>query len=59
MRRSRLQAMAEATGAIAWLLLSFALSPAARAGERPNILLIVTDDQSPFDLRAYEPGSRL
>ena len=35
MRRSRLQAMAEATGAIAWLLLSFALSPAAGAGERP------------------------
>ena len=59
MRRSRLQAMAEATVAIAWLLLSFALSPAAGAGERPNILLIVTDDQSPFDLRAYEPGSQL
>ncbi len=28
-------------------------------GARPNILFIVADDQSPFDLRAYRPSSRL
>jgi arylsulfatase A-like enzyme len=27
--------------------------------QRPNILLIVVDDQSPFDLRVYEPASAL
>jgi arylsulfatase A-like enzyme len=26
---------------------------------RPNVLLIVVDDQSPFDLRLYDPRSRL
>lgn len=26
---------------------------------RPNILFIIADDQSPFDLRAYDPSSRL
>jgi choline-sulfatase len=30
-----------------------------RAARRPNILFIIADDQSPFDLRAYEPASRL
>jgi arylsulfatase A-like enzyme len=29
------------------------------AGRRPNILLVVVDDQSPFDLRCYDPASRL
>jgi len=33
---------------------------AARDGRRrPNILLVVADDQSPFDLRCYDPASRL
>ncbi len=32
----------------------------AGAGRRrPNILLVVVDDQSPFDLRCYDPTSRL
>jgi choline-sulfatase len=59
MRRPRLRPVQDTTGAIAWLMLAVALAPVARAAERPNILLIVTDDQSPFDLRAYEPDSRL
>ncbi len=29
------------------------------AGERPNILFIIADDQSPFDLRVYDPSSPL
>lgn len=34
---------------------------AAQEGEtrRPNILFIIADDQSPFDLRIYEPSSAL
>ncbi len=32
---------------------------AAEPVERPNILLIVADDQSPFDLKAYDPDSTL
>ena len=28
------------------------------AAERPNILLIVVDDQSPFDLKVYNPDSK-
>ena len=31
----------------------------AFAADRPNILLIVVDDQSPFDLKAYDPLSKL
>ncbi|MEM1297559.1 MAG: sulfatase-like hydrolase/transferase, partial [Verrucomicrobiota bacterium] len=34
-----------------------ALSPAAK-GDRPNILFIIVDDQSPFDLKAYDPESK-
>jgi choline-sulfatase len=33
------------------------LAPAA--AERPNILFIIVDDQSPFDLKAYAPDSQL
>lgn len=49
----------------AWLLagcfLLLATPESARAApqDRPNILFIVVDDQSPFDLRAYNPDSRL
>lgn len=39
------------------------LCPTARAAdsdvERPNILYIIVDDQSPFDLKAYAPDSAL
>lgn len=39
----------------------FVLGSAAFAadGRRPNILFIVVDDQSPFDLKAYNPKSAL
>lgn len=36
-----------------------AASTAAAADARPNILFILVDDQSPFDLRVYNPNSRL
>ncbi|SVB72866.1 uncharacterized protein METZ01_LOCUS225720, partial [marine metagenome] len=29
------------------------------AGKRPNILFIIADDQSPFDLKVYNPRSEL
>ncbi len=32
---------------------------AAKPARRPNILFILADDQSPFDLKAYDPASRL
>jgi len=32
---------------------------AAKPAKRPNILFILADDQSPFDLKAYEPASPL
>ncbi len=38
------------------LLLPFGFLSAA---ERPNILFIIVDDQSPFDLKAYDPNSIL
>ena len=41
---------------------SAAATPAASAApapKRPNILFIIADDQSPFDLKAYDPASRL
>jgi hypothetical protein len=31
----------------------------AADARRPNILFIIADDQSPFDLKAYDPASRL
>ncbi len=34
-------------------------STASAADARPNFLFIVVDDQSPFDLKVYNPGSRL
>lgn len=43
------------------LVLSFVAAVAANAAEprRPNILFILVDDQSPFDLKAYNPKSPL
>ncbi|MEM9379635.1 MAG: sulfatase-like hydrolase/transferase [Planctomycetota bacterium] len=45
------------------LALTVALSVPAPQGsprdERPNVLFILADDQSPFDLRAYDPASPL
>ena len=32
---------------------------AAGAGKRPNFLFIIVDDQSPFDLAAYNPKTAL
>ena len=34
-------------------------SHGAVTAKRPNILFIIADDQSPFDLRAYDPASKL
>lgn len=34
-------------------------APQDRPARRPNILFIIADDQSPFDLRVYEPESAL
>jgi choline-sulfatase len=39
------------------ILLALSLSPAE--GARANILFIITDDQAPHELRAYQPGSPL
>jgi arylsulfatase A-like enzyme len=42
---------------LAFLLLSLVVSAAAEM--RPNILFILVDDQSPFDLKMYNPKSTL
>tara|TARA_Y100001954_G_scaffold236845_1_gene298719 strand:+ start:279 stop:1778 length:1500 start_codon:yes stop_codon:yes gene_type:complete len=36
-----------------------ALQTSAQAANRPNILFIIADDQSPFDFKAYDPSSPL
>ena len=33
--------------------------PLRQAQSRPNILFILADDQSPFDLKMYDPSSPL
>jgi arylsulfatase A-like enzyme len=43
---------------LAWAGCAIFLASAA-AASRPNILFIITDDQSPFELRAYDPKSPL
>ena len=43
---------------LAGLLLSFGAA-GAPAADRPNILFIIADDQSPFDLKIYNPASTL
>ncbi|MFK8113952.1 MAG: sulfatase-like hydrolase/transferase [Rubripirellula sp.] len=40
-------------------LFSLALCAAAHAADRPNILFILADDQSPFDLKMYNPSSSI
>ncbi|WP_428304324.1 hypothetical protein [Lacipirellula sp.] len=35
------------------------MSTSQAINQRPNILLIVVDDQSPFELKAYNPDSPL
>ena len=45
-----------------WIILLpvlMGLSSIVDAADRPNILLIIVDDQSPFDLKAYSPDSTL
>jgi choline-sulfatase len=41
------------------LLLAVLGGPLFAEGKRPNILFILADDQSPFDLRCYNPDSPL
>ena len=41
------------------LLVPLGLSLDLEAAERPNILFIIVDDQSPFDLKSYSPDSLL
>lgn len=41
------------------LLLAPALGWGATVAKRPNLLFIIVDDQSPFDLKAYNPKSAL
>ena len=44
------------------LLVSFGIllvSSQATEAKRPNILFIIADDQSPFDLKLYNPESTL
>lgn len=45
--------------AIASLVFGLIAAQTAAQSPRPNFLLIVVDDQSPYDLRAYEPQSAL
>ena len=41
------------------MLFSIALPTCSLADERPNLLFIIVDDQSPFDLKIYNPESKL
>ena len=47
--------------AAVWFFLPFELGGAyaQTTKEKPNILFILTDDQSPHDLKAYDPDSDL
>ncbi|MCX6857278.1 MAG: sulfatase-like hydrolase/transferase [Verrucomicrobia bacterium] len=45
--------------AILSVFLVASLSPELAAAERPNFLFILVDDQSPFDLKMYNPKSPL
>ena len=56
-------ALARNTGRILFCLLAITfvvpLPARAAAAKRPNILFILVDDQSPFDLKIYNPASPL
>ncbi|MDG2182949.1 MAG: sulfatase-like hydrolase/transferase [Mariniblastus sp.] len=41
------------------MLLGLVLPVGSLADERPNLLFIIVDDQSPFDLKIYNPKSKL
>ncbi|MCP4480344.1 MAG: sulfatase-like hydrolase/transferase [Planctomycetaceae bacterium] len=41
------------------MLLGLVLPVCSLADERPNLLFIIVDDQSPFDLKIYNPKSKL
>lgn len=45
--------------AVAMVLLNTAFSATSAAADRPNILFIIVDDQSPFDLNIYNSKSEL
>jgi arylsulfatase A-like enzyme len=45
--------------AVSGLLVTSTAVASEPADGRPNILFIIVDDQSPFDLRVYEPASAL
>ena len=51
------------TSSLVAVLIFCSLTSAARADEsgqkRPNVLFIIVDDQSPFDLKLYNPDSKL
>ncbi|MHC5118837.1 MAG: sulfatase-like hydrolase/transferase, partial [Planctomycetota bacterium] len=54
MRRVRFKSL------LVLLILSLCLSAVyAASSGRPNILFIIADDQSPFDLKIYNPDSKL
>lgn len=42
-----------------WACLALMASAALSEAERPNFLFILTDDQSPYDFRFYDPSSPL
>ncbi len=44
---------------LTFLCLCFSVAAAAQGADRPNILFIIADDQSPFDLKVYDPNSSL
>lgn len=46
-------------GAVVLLAISWGLSGFAAEARRPNFLFILVDDQSPFDLKIYDPASAL
>ena len=48
-----------ATTLIATTLIALTLCAPAMAAKRPNFLFIIADDQSPFDLKVYDPKSQL